>query len=210
MRSLVDTLVAFDFDDTLYKEADYVDSVFREISGGNIVKYEKLKSIGSPYEAFDSLDVESKNAAVELYRSGRVSLDDTEGAFQVLSFFRECGAVIAVVTDGWTCRQKEKINRLGLTGLIDSILVSEEIGADKLSGKAFEILEKCYSGKKNKFYIGDNPAKDFIRANERGWITVMVADDGRNIHSQNLFGLPEKAKPKIIIESLRELFDIIC
>jgi putative hydrolase of the HAD superfamily len=33
-------------------------------------------------------------------------------------------------------------------------------------------------------YIGDNPKKDFYWANRLGWTTIMLLDNGRNIHHQ--------------------------
>ncbi len=201
-------LIAFDLDDTLYKEADYVDSVFRIIAAGNERLYEQMQSIGKPYEAFELLEPPSCSEAIEYYRSGKAPLADTEGAKALLTELCKRGIIIAVVTDGWSRRQRGKLVALGIENLIDTVLVSEEIGTEKTSGEAFKLLETLYPDKKY-VYVGDNPAKDFEAANSRGWITVMIVGDTRNIHPQSLENLASEKHPAIIVESLAMVADLI-
>ncbi len=201
----VDTVIVFDLDDTLYKEADYVDSTFRAVAGGDECLYDSLKKVGRPYDAFETLAGEDeRDRAVELYRSGEVGLDDTEGARQLLEALRDRGAKIAVVTDGWGRRQRAKIDTLRLTPLVDMILISEEVGSGKLSGVAFRQIMDRWPGHRY-VYVGDNPAKDFVVPNRLGWLTVMIGPDERNIHHNPPELFPENYRPQISVDRLCSL-----
>jgi putative hydrolase of the HAD superfamily len=58
------------------------------------------------------------------------------------------------------------------------------------------------------YYIGDNPAKDFVAPNRLGWNTVCLLDDGRNIHPQD-FSLSSQMLPQHRISQLSEIENII-
>ena len=50
-------------------------------------------------------------------------------------------------------------------------------------GDADKVMEAALGREGNRFvYVGDNPAKDFVAPNARGWTTVQVKRDTRGIH----------------------------
>ena len=206
-------VIAFDLDDTLYKERDYVLNAYLKIlqryagevcrasencDFGEFAKNEDVISLcqnflahEKPYEAFDYLAAHLPGTDVEemkaIYRSGDIPLKDTEGACDTLAYLKDKGYTTAIITDGFSQRQRRKISALGIEHLIDHILISEETGYDKTSAIPFRRLQEKCPDAKRFVYIGDNPAKDFYHPNTMGWDTVMVFDAARrNIHPQNL------------------------
>ena len=206
-------IIAFDLDDTLYKERDYVISAYREITRyyGDIVPEDtknKFYSFTKPYEAFEFLAaaVPETNAEImkDIYRSGNVTLADTEGAAETLACLKNKGFRIAIITDGFSVRQRGKINALKLNNLADCIIISEETGCDKHSPVPFRLLQNTFKDACRFCYIGDNPEKDFYHPNIMGWSTVMIFDGKKqNIHTQD--NAPTALhKSKTTIMSLKE------
>lgn len=82
-------------------------------------------------------------------------------AHGLLEQVRSRGLSVAIVTDLTLAIQLRKLKKLGLFGLIDALVASEEVGADKPARAAFELgaarlgvpLERCA-------VIGDNDEKD--------------------------------------------------
>lgn len=206
----------FDLDDTLYKEADYARSALafaaRRLSEryGIADQTDRLISLFQtgerdplglicqdcrlPFPAFG----ETLNAMRAHEPAIRLSPD----AAHFIARLRERKPGLAIVTDGRSITQRAKIRALGLTDA-DPILISEETGFRKPEIAAFQAVEDHFPGCKY-IYIADNPAKDFIAPNALGWHSVMLADDGRNLHPQDI-AVPENAKAAQTIQSLAEL-----
>lgn len=216
-------VVAFDLDDTLYKEADYALSAYREIAiwlDGEFgipadeafgAMSRALRDGGNPFDAAQALAGRSLPVVemVAAYRRHKpsISLDGvTENA---LSGLREAGHALCLITDGRSLTQRNKMDALGLWRWFASgdVLISEETGSDKTVPDNFRRVERLHPGGRYA-YVGDNPAKDFLHPNAMGWTTICLKDDGRNIHPQRVpqgggFGA------KYEIDSLAELPDII-
>ena len=58
------------------------------------------------------------------------------------------------------------------------------------------------------WYIGDNTDKDFITANELGWLTICLKDNGQNIHQQQ-FSITQEKLPQKTITDLSELIELL-
>jgi putative hydrolase of the HAD superfamily len=67
-------------------------------------------------------------------------------------------------------------------------------------------MERYHS--RTYYYIGDNPAKDFVAPNHLGWTTICLLDDGQNIHPQD-FSLSQQMLPQHRISKLSEIENII-
>lgn len=192
-------LVAFDLDDTLYKEADFACSAYREIAalaeadfgldpdGAFAAMAGALSRKENPFDALEAFAGRALPVAewVRRYRIHRPTIALSDGVGALLDRLKVQGCRLAVVTDGRSLTQRNKIEALGLSRWIDgdNILISEETGADKTLPDNFVALERRYPGEQ-WVYVGDNPAKDFYHPNRRGWTTVCLADSGRNIHPQ--------------------------
>lgn len=216
--------VAFDLDDTLYNEQDFVMSgraaVAREISAKVGKTSEHLISIMNNAEnAFDALlalpEVRESNIGLSeilhIYRTHEPDLTLSEESRAIISWLINQGVGVALITDGRSLTQRNKIRALGLDKLVDEkdIIVSEEIGADKKTARPFELLME-HHGSKNYVYVGDNPAKDFFQARKLGWKTVMLRDaEGINVHSQDSNGLEYEYQPDYIIDNIKDLKNII-
>lgn len=216
-------LVAFDLDDTLFKERDFLNSglryVARRVAGRLRIPYEAAyeamfnTTLGENY--FDRLHnyIDGKvsiQRMVKLYRDHVPMLllpDDTRDC---LAKLQNNGFKMAIITDGRHISQMNKILALGLTKFFDQSLISisEDVGAEKTSLIPWTRMEELAAGCSQRWYIGDNPAKDFALPRARGWHTVMLKDDGSNIHSQSGTWNPD-AVAHYEISSLKELPQII-
>ena len=192
-------MIAFDLDDTLYKERDFLASgrraVTRKFAASLGLKPEELYDLMMvAADPFDCL-VERSGGTISIpqildtYRNHLPEIALDRSTEYVLKTLKDRGEQLAIITDGRAVTQRNKIAALGLERFVDSeaIIVSEEIGAEKTSPLPFQILMQRFPAAAPFTYVGDNPAKDFIHPRQLGWRTVMLADTHcLNIHPQHL------------------------
>lgn len=210
-------VVCFDLDDTLYKEIDYLTSAYREIAAtvGHIEMvsqmvrwfrerenvFQKLNEylgITTPIEDY-----------LRIYRNHYPDIELSEGVGETLDELKSRGAVLGLITDGRSISQRNKIRALGLERWFDNenIIISEEFGSEKTNQKNFDYYaerfpEFCFS------YVGDNPRKDFVVPNGLRWKTIMLKDNGRNIHKQET-NLVFQFLPKYIVKNIKQTIKLI-
>lgn len=218
------TLIAFDLDDTLYKECDYVMSGYMYVAGTLArrlrVPPEMLVEVMTggdsdsrhPFDRLhDYLDgAVSVDSMVAMYREHQPVLTLPDATRECLDRLSDAGYTLALITDGRHMGQWNKIQALGLTHWFKPrlISVSADIGADKTSPLPWQRMEQLTPQCTGRWYIGDNPRKDFRHPRAMGWRTVMLVDDGRNIKPQNV-PLPADYQAEHTVTSLLELPAII-
>lgn len=209
-------VVCFDLDDTLYKEIDFVESGFRLIAEsekrpdllpkmmgwrerGEDVFFNFNKAIGKET---------SKSEYLKMYRYHIPKITLSEGVEETLDELKSREVILGLITDGRSETQRNKIKALGLGRWFknDNIIISEEFGSEKTDERNFRFFMNKYP-KMNYYYIGDNPKKDFVVPNRLGWKTVILKNNGRNIHKQE--AVPVVYLPQITITSIGELLDFI-
>ena len=210
----------FDLDDTLYKEVDFLKSAFHEIATciesnyGLSDVYDRLLQYWQNGEnAFEHIINEGHlplqvEDLLKMYWAHRpqISLDDNTR--QVLDQLHEDG-VLGIITDGRSLTQRNKLEALGLDAYIENqnLYISEETGFAKPSPEPFRSLMRMYPDS-DYYYIGDNPAKDFVAPNQLGWTTVCLLDDGRNIHPQ-VWSAKDDYLPQKKAHSILELLSLL-
>lgn len=194
--------VVFDLDDTLFYEWRFVASGTSFLCGQltdilspsndakllNRISTLKRDMTLSPLKGVNHFDILEKwlsqyapslssriSEFVALYRQHIPNLKLQHDRKQLLEFLKQKDIPMAIITDGRSITQRNKYFALKLNNYIsaDNLLISEEIGDNKLSATAFEIIEQKYPNHRY-IYIGDNPYKDFHRAHQRGWLTISV------------------------------------
>jgi putative hydrolase of the HAD superfamily len=185
-------VVVLDLDDTLYLERDYVRSGFDAVSahlrqtqgvdGFFSVAWGLFES-GARRTVFNTalerlgvepaadtiaelVDVYRKHAPkIALADDARRFLDDAGDHMQ-----------LALISDGPADSQSRKVQALGIEPAFGLILLTGAWGAEfsKPHARAFETVERHWPSVERRHiaYIADNPAKDFITPNARGWRTV--------------------------------------
>ena len=212
-------VVVFDLDDTLYKEQDYLRSAYREIAARIESQYglegiydQMLKWWQEGENVFQRLvsycPQFTVNDLLAIYRSHVPAIRLDEETRHLLDDLHQ-HAVLGLITDGRSLTQRHKIEALGLSAYMDDadILISEETGFEKPSEEPFRHFMACYLSC-TYYYIGDNPAKDFVAPNLLGWTSICLLDDGRNIHPQD-FSLSQQMLPQYRISQLSEIENII-
>lgn len=190
-----DMIVVFDLDDTLYKEIDFVDSgfrhVLRELGLDESLVQQMRDWLVDGQSVFGELAKASMQAAdvgesrlVELYRNHMPEIKLDTGTRKTLDYLKKSQPGVALITDGRSVTQRNKIEALGLNGYFDIIQISEETGFTKPHPHNFEQIVAYFGSDSLYCYVADNPKKDFIAPSELGWLSVMLKDDGRNVHSQ--------------------------
>lgn len=203
-------IVAFDLDDTLYHEMDYVRSAYKAIAhiyGTHLLPL--MMKAPSPAKAFDLTGVEI-DKLLKIYRTHEPDISLSVAAIYTLVTLLKKGHTLALITDGRTVTQEHKIKALGLDRLInaDMIYISEKFGEEKISGGAMKDTMRKYPNERY-VYVGDNPAKDFVRGNEMGWETICLKATSDNIFQQNFCDFEDAFLPKYFICNLFELIDCV-
>ncbi|MCQ2173652.1 MAG: HAD-IA family hydrolase [Bacteroidales bacterium] len=190
MRSLCDTVFCFDLDDTLYPELDFLKSGYRALArelGSELNRspegiFEQM--LGLYMSGCDNVFARiartlgtgmTVDRMVGIYRCHRPELTLPRDSFETLSYLKENGAALGLVTDGRSITQRNKISALGLTDFFDegSIVISEEFGSEKPDEANFEYFRRRWPGCAYT-YVGDNERKDFLSPNRLGWTTFRV------------------------------------
>lgn len=120
-------------------------------------------------EALAAAYRERVTASLELVPGVAGLLDDLRGRYRV-----------AILTNGPTVAQREKVAALGIAERVDVVLVSGDLPAGKPDRRAFEALCDAVDAPPARVaHVGDDPEADVGGASAAGLRTVQVlAEDG--------------------------------
>ncbi len=97
----------------------------------------------------------------------------------VLTRLRREGYRLGIVTNGFSCIQRMKIDRHRLDGLVDFALVSEEVGAHKPDPAIFgEALARAACMPECAVFVGDTLENDYTGARTAGLEAILIDHDG--------------------------------
>jgi putative hydrolase of the HAD superfamily len=216
--SLAETVVVLDLDDTLYPEADYQDSGLRAVCGLVAKLYGKAPSAeqalarrpDDPLGAICEIAEVPDSVKSSLLWMYRLHTPDISLAPRVAAAIYELSArakAVVILTDGRSVTQRLKLQALGLAHL--RTYISEEFASEKPDPHRFECIMRDLPAQAY-VYVADNPAKDFIAPRALGWDTVGVRGNSRNVHRQDSREWPPEQLPKVWINSLPELSELLC
>lgn len=218
----------FDLDDTLYKEIDYVVSAYRHIDMLLVADYDipptwafniLVESYYNGTNPFDTLNKRLTEQGIIIpdaiqwmlseYRYHVPSIHLDENTHFTLESLKGIGIPMYIITDGRSITQRNKIRSLELDKYIPwkNVFISEEQGFDKTDPHSFSCIKRRYESDSEEYefvFIGDNPAKDFVVANQYGATSIQLADNGKNIHPQNI-KVDKLHKAKKSIKQIHEL-----
>lgn len=212
---MIKRVIAFDLDDTLYKEIDFLKSAFSYIAYIYHIPYaytEMIEWYKTKQNVFENLLVSyhintTLKELINLYHQHRPTISLDTNTEKILRFLKlDAYTELALITDGYSITQRHKIEALDLYKYfeISNIFISEEIGYAKPSQKSFLYLMKKYADAEY-WYIGDNTNKDFITPNRLGWKTIAIHNNGKNIHPYHFY-LSNSFFPHLWIEELKNLY----
>lgn len=113
-----------------------------------------------------------KKQLLEIYREQMPEISLYPGVKEMLERMRANGVKIGIITDGRPSGQHNKIKALGLEGLADEILITDELAGNgdvtllrKPCELPFEIM-KLRLGTDSYVYVGNNYRKDIALRNQ--------------------------------------------
>lgn len=198
-------VIVFDLDDTLYPEADFVSSgyravaerVWQDLSVDIEPELRRRFAAGQRGDlmsaAMRALGVATpdnyvSSVLVPVYREHLPTIRPYVETVPVLTELRSRGHRLALLSDGWAGVQRRKLAALGIAGLFDEIVFTDDLGRDawKPSTQGFKrILDALGVRGGAAMYVSDNPRKDFVGPHRLGMQTVRIIRPGTE-HSEAL------------------------
>jgi putative hydrolase of the HAD superfamily len=124
------------------------------------------------------------------------------GAVQVLTWLRESGCRLALVTNGAAEMQRRKIERFQLEPLFDAVLVEGELGFGKPDERIYLMaLGQLAAAPHQAWMIGDNLEWDVEQPQKLGLTGIWVDSTGA--------GVPDSrgVRPDLVVRTLADLRD---
>ena len=200
--------IVFDMDDTLYLERDYVRSGFQAVAtlvgeSGTVPKNRVFAFLWDAFasgvrgntfdlllETFPMLCAShSAQDLIHAYREHVPTIGMSEEMHGLITSLQHDDTIaLGVISDGPLVSQQAKVSALGLEKLFDEIVLTDRWGQDtwKPHHQGFDFMERRFNAPpENMAYIADNPSKDFIAPNDRGWQTIRL-----HLPGQLRFDLP--------------------
>ncbi len=188
--------VAFDLDDTLYLERDYVASGFRAVAvlvatHTTVVADEVFAFLWDGFlegvrgSSFDDLLTRFPEAAgrytvpdlVSCYRDHRPLIGYLPGIEALLLELSAKEVGLAVISDGPLASQAAKAEALDVARYADPVILTDRWGKAfwKPHTRAFKAVAEAFALPPERLvYVGDNPEKDFHVSTTLGWTTVRL------------------------------------
>ena len=226
MRALA--AVAFDLDDTLYPERDFVRSGYLAVAewaeaqlglAAPIVQaeLEALFTAGIRKEVFNLwLEERGLDPArwvqpmIEVYRDHSPRISMFADAAAMLLALESHGVRRGAITEGVRTVQESKLRALGLAAAFEVVVISGEEARErwKPSRAPFdEWLQQMKVHAEESCYVGDNPAKDFRGARQAGMRTMRVRRE-EGLHAREEPLTPGDA-PDVEVHDLNEAAQVL-
>lgn len=124
------------------------------------------------------------------------------GSADTLNYLRDAGVKLALLTNGTSISQRNKIQKFGLGEWIENILIEEEVGFGKPDERFYlEALSRLGVEPHEAWMIGDNPLWDVIIPQKLGIRAVWINVDDKPV--------PEGLNPLMVIGKFAEIRDYI-
>jgi putative hydrolase of the HAD superfamily len=159
------------------------------------------------YDALYQLGIDDRalaERAAQAYVEARASiLALSPGARDVLVALRERGCKLGLVTNGFAATHHDKIDRLGLRGLMDAFFLADEVGMVKPDPELFRhACRELGSEPADTVMVGDRYDRDVLGALEAGLFTVLI-----DVHA---IPLPLDApKPHAVVPTIADVLGVI-
>jgi putative hydrolase of the HAD superfamily len=125
------------------------------------------------------------------------------GALEALAAFRARGARLALITNGASAVQREKIARFGLAPFFDGIFIEGELGFGKPDERVFRsALAAVGAEPRDAWVVGDNLEWEIVPAKRLGMGAVWVDSRGRSLKIPRP---PSDARPDRVVRAIAEL-----
>ncbi|MBO6129126.1 MAG: ATP-grasp domain-containing protein [Pseudobutyrivibrio sp.] len=176
--------VIFDLDDTLYSEKEYVRSGYTKI--------EEYLGISDAADRLWQLFLEGKQAideylseiqrtdekdnCLKVYREQLPDIHLYDGVQELISDLKQSGIKVGIITDGRVEGQQNKIQQLGLSEMVEDIIITDSLGGiqfRKPNDISFRIMQNRWCIPFEQImYVGDNVNKDFQAPKQLGmkWV----------------------------------------
>jgi HAD superfamily hydrolase (TIGR01549 family) len=144
-----------------------------------------------------------KEKYVEAYKASRRA---TSGTVETLMKLREEGYIIAIVTNGPIKEQNDTAQAIRVSGLVDRIFTSEEVGVAKPDRRVFEFALEGLGVEPGKAYmVGDNLETDIKGALDIGINSILFDPEADALGTERmLFG-----KQVPVIREMSELLGLL-
>lgn len=214
--------VIFDLDDTLYSEKDYVKSGYKAVAEllkedyiiTDVTITEKLWTYFlEGKSAIDELlnelgQMDKKQACLDIYRNHTPDIKLYDGARELIEALKNKGIKVGIITDGRVNGQKNKLDALGLTGLVNDIIITDELGGEqfrKPNDIAFRIMQCRWRLPFEELaYIGDNMIKDFQAPRQLGMKSIYFQNEDGLYYN----GTCSDLECDMRISNLKELYEV--
>lgn len=215
--------IIFDLDDTLYPESKFVMSGFNSVSKylSQKINYseEKLYRMlyilheESPQNVFNrlsnilSLSDKTVTHLIANYRHHSPLISLEQEVKNLLKNLKE-NYYLALITDGLSFTQRNKVKALGLDDFMDLIVYTQELGINKAKPhpESYQLIKKRFSSAWNEIiYVGDNPEKDFYIKKKYPLITIRIDIKGYYHRHDYL----ENIKEDFLIHDYNEIYQIL-
>ncbi|MBQ4068857.1 MAG: HAD-IA family hydrolase [Lachnospiraceae bacterium] len=213
--------VIFDLDDTLYSEMEYVKQAFMNVAVylsekyniSSEILYDKMQELldkngrGKIFnDIIEEYNIqESPKELVKIYRATMPELKLYGDARQCIKMLKNKNIKLAIITDGCSQVQHNKIKGLGIEDIMDCIIVTDDYeNAAKPSTIPYNMVMEMLSINDPMacIYIGDNPKKDFIGAREVGMHTARIV---RNEGMFMALQADEGYEAEVVVNSLEKI-----
>ena len=140
-----------------------------------------------------------------VYRKHQQHMDISETMHQILDLIQSRGISMAILTNGDTDHQLEKIHGMHLERWFsdDRIFVSDAVGYFKPDVRTFQAVEEAlHLNPADTWYIGDSIENDIEGAGNAGWHAILL-----NRRHNDTSGIQHR--PDYIVESEEELLKLL-
>ena len=153
------------------------DSLWSAFEGGKPAIDTVLKEMGIYSE-------ELKDQCLNIYRNQEPEIVLYENVEKMLCELKKAGKKLGIITDGRVTGQKKKLEKLGLYGLVDEVIITDELAGNsevsrfrKPNTIAFELMQKRFGIRfEEMIYVGDNLTKDFDAPKRLGMGYAYIAN----------------------------------
>ncbi len=225
--------ILFDIDDTLFATTQFAERARRRavqamchagLEVSEDVAYKELRQVVGEFSSnyghhFDKLVLRLSEhiragvhpaiviaSGVWAYHATKEHIRAYPDAARVLHRLQSTTLKRAVLSNGLTVKQAEKLVRLGLQNAFSpgAIFISEEIGVAKPHPKIFRIACEALEVEPSEaMYVGDHPIKDIDSAHEAGLVSVLRRGTGKHAGATGVH------PPHFAVDSLDELIPIL-